>query len=365
MSLFLGMLSGTSADALDAALVDFADPAQPRLLARVSQPLSTELHRRIVALYNPGDSEIDRLGEVDAALGEAFAALALQCLADAGVEPAAVRAIGCHGQTIRHRPGANPPFTLQIGDPNRIAHRTGIPVVADFRRRDMAAGGQGAPLASGFHLAVFGQVMPAGVLNIGGIANLTVLRPGGVLGFDTGPGNALMDAWIGRVSGARFDRDGALASAGKVAQPLLAELLRHPYLAKPAPKSTGREEFTDAWLTELLVRHAKLAPADIQATLAEFTAATIADAVEAELPTAAPVYVCGGGAHNGYLMDRLAARMPERKLATTAELGIEPAWVEAMTFAWLAERHLAGEPGNVPSVTGAARPVVLGALFPP
>jgi anhydro-N-acetylmuramic acid kinase len=276
-----------------------------------------------------------------------------------------VRAIGSHGQTLLHRPRGDAPFTMQIGDPNLIAERCGIDVVADFRRRDMAAGGEAAPLAPAFHAAAFGRAGESvAVANIGGIGNVTLIDPQGhVLGFDTGPGNCLMDLWAKRTLGEPFDRDGALAAAGRVDEALLERLLAEPYLALPYPKSTGRELFNAAWL-EPLMGDARLAAADVQATLSEYTARTLTDAVTrlAGLDPSA-LYVCGGGAFNGELMRRLQLRLPRARVADTGVLGIPPDQVEAALFAWLAHRRIENLPGSLPSVTGARGPRVLGALY--
>lgn len=292
----------------------------------------------------------------------AVAALAL--LARAGVAAAGVRAIGSHGQTLRHRPDAQPAFSLQVGDAARIAERTGIATVADFRRRDIAAGGQGAPLMPAFHAAVFADpARDVAVLNLGGIANLTLLPAGGaVRGFDTGPANALMDDWCLRHAGAPFDRDGMLAASGRIDPALLARLLEEPYFARPAPKSTGREVFQHAWLAARLPTG--LAVADVQATLLELTVHTVADALRRELPGCARLLVCGGGARNSRLMARLVQALPGLAVESTAAGGIDPDHVEAAGFAWLAWRRLQLLPGNLPSVTGAAGERVLGAIHP-
>jgi anhydro-N-acetylmuramic acid kinase len=304
-------------------------------------------------------------GSLDTSVGVEFANAALQLLTAAGIEPAGVRAIGSHGQTVLHQPQGAAPFTLQIGDPNVIAERVRIDVVADFRRRDIAAGGEGAPLMPAFHAAAFaGSGETRAVVNIGGIANLTLLPAAGeVRGFDTGPGNCLLDAWARRHLKQACDLDGAWARTGRVDEQLLAELLREPYFARAIPKSTGRETFSDAWLERRLGAGARQ-PADVQATLAELTAQSIADSLRRCGGGAArQLYVCGGGAFNGDLMRRLAAALPGTQVRTTADCGIAPEHVEAAGFAWLAHRYIEGLPGNLPSVTGARRPVPLGALY--
>lgn len=341
-----------------------------RLLATRTVALPTPLVERLRRLAIPGaqaatgGDAIDELGDLDYLVGELFAGAALGLLAANGLVPAAVRAIGSHGQTLRHRPRKPRPFTLQIGDPNIIAARTGIPVVADFRRRDMAHGGQGAPLVPAFHAAVFAAPGEhRAVLNLGGVANVTTLAPGQpVTGFDTGPANGLMDAWTRRHRGQPYDADGAWAASGQVCAALLEALCSHPFLALPPPKSTGPEDFTPAWLDALVAEAGNPAPADVQATLCEFTAVTVAAALAADPPQR--LIVCGGGVHNRQLLARLAAQLPQTVITSSAAHGIDPDQVEAAAFAWLAARTVAGLPGNLPSVTGAASAAVLGATWP-
>ncbi len=364
--LYIGLMSGTSLDGLDAALIDFS-AAEPRLVAALCLPIADDLRSELAELCHGTDDEIERMGRADRALGLALADAAEALLRQASVDRAAVRAIGSHGQTIRHRPDGPLPFTLQIGDPTTISHRTGITTIADFRRRDVAAGGQGAPLVPLFHRALFsGGNGGRAIVNIGGMANVTALAGDGrLLGFDTGPGNVLLDSWNRRHGRGGYDADGVWAGSGRVIDELLRQLLAEPFFRAAPPKSTGREQFNPNWLDRQLLRFgAEPAPADVQATLAELTAAAIADAIAA-LPFAVDeVYVCGGGAHNGNLMARLERRLRPRSLATTAKLGIAPEWVEAAAFAWLARQALAGLPANDPAVTGAERPCVLGAIYP-
>lgn len=356
-------------DAVNSVLAEAAADGF-HLLATRTVALPAPLVDRLRRLAIPGGhaaadgDAIDELGDLDYLVGELFAGAALGLLAANGLVPAAVRAIGSHGQTLRHRPRGPRPFTLQIGDPNIIATRTGIPVIADFRRRDMAHGGQGAPLVPGFHAAVFAAPGEyRAVLNLGGIANLTTLAPGRpVTGFDTGPANGLMDAWTRRHLGQPYDADGAWAASGQVCAPLLEALCTHPFLALPPPKSTGPEDFTLAWLDALVAAAGDPAPADVQATLCEFTAATIAAPLAAEPPQR--LIVCGGGVHNSHLLARLAAQLPRTDIASSAAYGIDPDQVEATAFAWLAARTVAGLPGNLPSVTGAASAAVLGGTWP-
>ncbi len=365
---FIGILSGTSMDGIDAALVDF--PPQPALAASYSLKFPEDLRAELLALAVPGDNEIDRLGRADVRLGRLFAQAINDLLARAKVSPAQVRAIGSHGQTIRHRPGGAAPFTLQIGDPNVIAAATGIPVVADFRRKDMALGGQGAPLVPAFHDAVFRQAGTDRVIvNIGGIANLTVLpgdaaRP--ILGFDTGPGNTLLDGWSRRILREPMDRNGAFAAKGRVQPGLLAGFLHDPYFSQPPPKSTGPEYFSADWLQRHLDKAGELAPADVQATLLALTARSISDSILQQPGLHRPdVFVCGGGAHNGALMRSLAENLPGAAVAPTDNLGVPVEWVEAMAFAWLARQRLHAKAGNCPLVTGATRPAVLGGIWLP
>jgi anhydro-N-acetylmuramic acid kinase len=365
MTLCAGLISGTSMDGVEAVLLEINGRA---LTVRHALHLDYpgELARRLKsAVARPGACGLDEYGALDAEVGEVFASAATALLEQASVPAAKVRVIGSHGQTLLHRPRGAQRYTLQVGDPNRIAERTGIDVVADFRRRDLAAGGEAAPLVPAFHAAAFGVVgEDRAVVNIGGISNITTLQADGrVGGFDTGPGNCLMDLWAEEHLGTPCDRGGALAAQGKVHLALLDTLLAEPYLALPPPKSTGRELFHRAWLTPALQRH-PASPADVMATLSEYTAATIAGAIEA-VPDFAPaeLLVCGGGAFNDELMRRLAARLPQLAVKSTAARGIPPDQVEAALFAWLAWRFLEGQPGNVTAVTGARGPRILGGLY--
>ncbi len=366
--LYIGLMSGTSIDSIDAALTRCTEQGC-ELLATLEHPIAPELRRDIAAISQPGEDEIERLGRLDRDLGRLFAESAQALLATTNYQADEVAAIGSHGQTIRHRPpsaGNHTPFTLQIGDPNTIAELTGITTIADFRRRDIAAGGEGAPLAPGFHAAAFAREgRNRAVVNIGGIANITLLS-GTLLvsGFDTGPGNTLLDHWIQRHRDLGYDRDGQWAAEGQVSMALLERLRDHPYLTRRGPRSTGKEAFNLAWLETSLQQLPALQPRDVQATLAEFTAETIASAVgDAEI-SVDEVFVCGGGARNTDLMRRLYRLLAKRHLATTAELGIDPEWVEAAAFAWLAWRTLTGLAGNAAAVTGAAGPRVLGGIYP-
>ncbi len=361
--LYLGLISGTSADGIDAALVEF-EP-RPRLVAGRTYAWDADTRERLIALGQGGEAKsLDELGELDVRVARAFADAAQALIGEAGVARADVRALGSHGQTVRHRPEAAFPFTWQFGDGNVIAERCGIATVADFRRRDVAAGGHGAPLMPAFHAAMLHSPdEDRTVLNLGGIANFTLLpRAGEVRGFDTGPANALLDAWCQRHTGNAFDAGGAFAAQGKVDEALLARLLDEAWFALPPPKSTGREQFHLPWVEARL--RGDEAPADVQATLLELSAATVADALHATQPQTRRVLVCGGGVHNPALMARLAAWLPDAIVESTAAHGLDPDFVEAMGFAWLARETLVGRPGNLPSVSGAKGPRVLGVVYP-
>ena len=365
-SLYLGLISGTSADGIDAALVCFpADDARPELRFGRTYPWDPALRARLIELgQQSAQLSLDAIAELDVRIGCAFADAALQALADSGTAAADVAAIGSHGQTLRHRPSGEFPYTLQLGDPNTIAERAGICTVADFRRRDVAAGGHGAPLLPALHAALLrSEDEDRAVLNLGGIANLTLLpRAGDVRGFDTGPANGLMDAWCLRHRGEAFDRDGAFAAAGQVDDALLARLLDEPWFALPPPKSTGRDQFHLDWVDAKL--HGDESPQDVQATLLALSARSIAASLHATQPATARVIACGGGVHNRALMAALAAALPGCVVESSAAHGIDPDAVEAIGFAWLAHATLHGRPGNLPSVSGAKGPRVLGGIYP-
>lgn len=369
-NLCLGLISGTSADGIDAALVRFDGNGGAKLVFGRTYPWDPALRAQLVEL---GQREallgLDAIAELDVRIGRAFAEAALQALLDSGTPTAAVAAIGSHGQTLRHRPCGEFPYTLQLGDPSTIAERCGITVVADFRRRDVAAGGHGAPLLPALHAALLqSEQEDRAVLNLGGIANLTLLpraaaaNPGLVRGFDSGPANGLMDAWCLRHAGTAFDRDGALAASGRVDDALLGRLLDDPWFALPPPKSTGRDRFHLDWV-EAKLGGAESA-ADVQATLLALSVRTIADALRALQPDTVRVVACGGGVHNPTLMAALAAALPGCTLESSGVHGIDPDHVEAMGFAWLAHATLRGEAGNLPAVTGARGPRVLGGIYP-
>lgn len=354
-------------DAVDAALVRFSDRGC-ELLAYHQYPLPTDLFARLQSFS--ATTPVSELAYCDRHLGDLFAESAIRLVDSAHVSWSEVAAIGCHGQTVLHCPDPIVGNTLQLGDPNRIAWRTGVITIADFRRMDMAAGGQGAPLAPAFHAFCFrDSAADRIVLNIGGIANITILPKDteeSVSGFDTGPGNVLLDQWIGLHCNQRFDRDGNWGADGRCNEDLLLRMLGDDYFSRHPPKSTGKERFNLEWINQFLpLGGVPLEPRDMQATLTELTCRTIADAITTHAPPAADILVCGGGVHNALIMRRLRKLLPRSRVGTTAAHGIEPDAVEAATFAWLAKRRLEGAPGNLPSVTGAGRAVVLGAVYEP
>ncbi|WP_201528286.1 anhydro-N-acetylmuramic acid kinase [Psychrobacter frigidicola] len=400
--LYIGMMSGTSLDGMDAVLCQFADGSTDnntntpmQLLATYSQDFPPRLREVLLALCQlngvnnlvpQADEPDDKCGELDwfgwasHAYGEFASKVVNTLLQQADIDSEAVLAIGCHGQTVRHRPQMG--FSLQLVDANIIAERTGISVVSDFRRRDMAVGGQGAPLVPAFHQALFSAPDSTRILlNLGGIANITVLPATAindsnnqqtgdqVVGYDTGPANLLLDAWAALHTGNNYDAGGAWAQSGQVIETFLNQLLAHPFFTKTYPKSTGREDFNLAWLQDELQRFdqagasIRYSSADVQATLTELTAITASNQIRQFIKSKeakGEVYICGGGALNGYLMTRLQAHLPHCSVEATAQLGLDPAWVEAVAFAWLARQTLMGETGNLPAVTGASKGVVLG-----
>lgn len=357
-------------DALDAILADFPEDEQlsPVVIDSCSIPLPAEHVERLQALCVPGPDEIQRMAVADAFHARLSADVVNLLLRTGDLAASQISAIGSHGQTIRHSPHPPHPFSLQIGNPALIAELTGITTVADFRRRDIAAGGQGAPLVPAFHSAMFRDALTNRVVvNIGGIANITTLPADPVIpivGFDTGPGNVLMDGWIKCSLGKQYDANGQWASVGAINTSLLDAMSIEPYFSRLAPKSTGRELFNMQWLAQILGPDLHCSDADVQATLCELTALTIARAVSQAMPDCDELLVCGGGCRNGYLMSRLQAHLPGSRVTTTSRLGIDPGHVEAMAFAWLARQALLGRPANLPSVTGASHPVTLGAIYP-
>jgi anhydro-N-acetylmuramic acid kinase len=359
-SLFVGIMSGTSADGVDAVLIRFGS-GEPQILNTRYQPFPATLRRRILALQAPAPNELDEAALVGNELARQYAATVRQLLHDASTAPGTVRAIGCHGQTVRHRPDSG--YTLQLLNGALLAELTGIAVVCDFRSRDVAAGGQGAPLVPAFHASVFASRHAHRVIaNIGGIANITDLPTQGVVrGFDTGPGNVLLDLWSEKHLGTAHDENGNWARSGHVLPDLLQSLQDYGFFGRRPPKSTGRDEFNLPWLESRL--NGSEDPKDVQATLVQLTAQTLARAVREHCSGAAEMYVCGGGAHNGTLMQAVRDAARPVKVSTTDALGIDADWVEACAFAWLAMKALNGEPGNLPSVTGAAGPRILGAIY--
>ena len=360
---YIGLISGTSMDGIDAVLVRFGDRSIEIVGAGTTRYPDALREELLEATRLPDHCTADVVGALDHWVGKCFRDAALDVLRQTGVDPGSVAAIGSHGQTIRHRPGAERPFTLQIGNADIIAKGTGIDCVADFRSADLALGGQGAPLVPPFHDWLFRSAeVDRCVLNIGGIANFTFLpaAPGPIAGFDTGPGNTLLDAWIRRHLDSDYDEGGRWASGGTTIPALLEAMLADPYFAEPPPKSTGFEYFNDDWISALVADDADRA--DVQATLADLTATTIADAIATHAAQTRELLICGGGVHNRDLLRRLEARLPGMALASTADFGLDPDHVEASAFAWLAMRRMNDEPGNAPEVTGASRAAVLGAI---
>ncbi|WP_301099034.1 anhydro-N-acetylmuramic acid kinase [Otariodibacter sp.] len=365
---YIGVMSGTSLDGVDLVLVEFSSSI-PKLIASDFLPMPDSLRVSLSQLLKTGEITLQQLGEIDHQLGLLYADSINQFLSKQQLQPHQIQAIGCHGQTVWHSPKGEFPFTMQIGDMNLVATKTGITTIADFRRKDMALGGQGAPLVPAFHQAVFSDPNRiVGVLNIGGISNISLLDPNqNTIGYDIGPGNTLLDIWIEKHLGQRFDKDAQWAKTGKVNDDLLEALLDEPFFHQLPPKSTGRELFNLAWLLQKLALISPLAPQDVQATLVEFTARSIAqDLTKISQQKTLPclLLVCGGGARNPLLMERLATLLPDWQVSTTTEYGINVDYVEATAFAWLAYQRMHDLPSNLPSVTGATQAVSLGVIFP-
>ncbi len=360
-ALYVGLMSGTSLDGVDTVLVDFASES-PNTLATLWQPYPDSLRQQALALQAPRLNEIHDAALLANLLARIYGDAVLALLAKADVPSSEIAAIGCHGQTIRHQPASG--YTIQLNNPALLAELTGISVIADFRSRDIAAGGQGAPLVPAFHASVFGNPHSRRtILNLGGIANLTTLIPGqAVTGFDCGPGNLLMDAWIEQNQGHRHDEDGRWAASGQTLPALLDSLLADPFFAANPPKSCGRDEFNLSWLAQHLAGSERTE--DVQATLLEFTAITVTQAITRWCSNPEEVFVCGGGAHNGALMARLGQLLINCRVASTDFLSLSPDWVEAVAFAWLARQTLNGKTGNLPEVTGASGARILGAIYP-
>ncbi|MET1077221.1 MAG: anhydro-N-acetylmuramic acid kinase [Pseudomonas sp.] len=365
MTRYLGVMSGTSLDGFDIALIEQAQARRPSLLATHYVPMPASLREELLALCSSGQDELARAALAEQRWAQQVADGIRQLLSQQQLLPSDIRAIGSHGQTVRHEPARG--FSLQLGNSALLAELTGITVVSDFRRRDVAAGGQGAPLVPAFHEALFTDTAARthAVLNIGGFSNLSLFSPEQpVRGFDCGPGNVLLDTWIQRQRGAAYDRDGAWAASGTVHPALLEHLLSDPFFATHGPKSTGREHFNLDWLLRQLQSFPSVDAADVQASLLELTAQSISDALNRAQPGTQQLLVCGGGAHNGALMDRLQAQLPGCQVDSTGRFGVPPDWVEAMAFAWLAHCCLEGIAANRPSVTGARGPRILGAVYP-
>lgn len=367
---YIGMMSGTSLDGVDVASVDFST-SPPQLVATDFTPMPQYLRENITALVQSGETTLQRLGELDYQLGRLYADCVNIFLQKHHISPEKIQAIGCHGQTVWHSPKGQYPFTLQIGDMNLVSVLTGITTIGDFRRKDMALGGQGAPLVPAFHQAVFSDPQSVTVvLNIGGISNVSVLIPNQpVVGFDTGPGNTLLDQWIEKHKGVTYDKNGEWAASGQVNDTLLSALLDEPFFQLSPPKSTGRELFNLAWLEQKIqhvAQHSSIfLPQDVQATLVELTVRSVAESlktIDSLLPKR--LLVCGGGAKNTLMMQRLANLLPQWNIHTTNEFGMDLDYVEAAAFAWLAYRRLHNQSGNLPEVTGAKSAVSLGAIFP-
>ncbi len=391
-------MSGTSVDAIDAALVDFneTETGKPNLIGHYSQPFTPSMQDRIAGLFLPGDNEIDRMGALSQELGSLYADCVASLLSQADIIPNDIAAIGCHGQTVRHRPNKQYPFTCQIGDASTLAIRTGIPVIHQFRQADIALGGQGAPLVPPFHQYWFqSATQNTCIVNIGGISNITHLPASNAInsnntsgnniisnsinntavsstavnstevkGWDTGPGNGLMDAWCLKHTGKPYDNGGDWARTGSIIEPLLNQLLEHPYFSKLPPKSTGKEEFSLSWL-EVLLNNTQHQNQDVQRTLLELTAQSLCHDILMLTPRVGAIYVCGGGSLNLYLMERLNQLLHPITVSSTQALGLAPCAVEASAFAWLAHQFWHRRPGNLPAVTGASREAILGQLVLP
>ncbi len=362
--LYIGLMSGTSLDGIDAVLVNFEDNSC-QIIESYYQTFKSQFKTRLSELSNPEKPVLLKdLGELDCILGQAFAEAATKLIEKSGVEARNIRAIGSHGLTIHHAPTADQPFSLQIGDPNIISQKTGIATVADFRRRDIAAHGQGAPLVPAFHRFLFSRYSEElCIVNIGGIANISSLSPNNILGFDTGPGNTLLDYWIKQNLDKNYDLNGNWALEGSVEQTLLSQLSADPYFQLQPPKSTGKEHFSANWLESHIQKFQHLKAQDIQRTLIQLTVNSIANAIKQYTPLTRKTVLCGGGANNPLLI-RLLHEQLNHPVLTTAEYGIDPDYVEAAAFAWLAKQSIEQKPGNLPLATGAEAPVILGGVYP-
>ena len=362
--LFIGLMSGTSIDGVDCSIVAF-EANRVEVISTYFEKCPRELRENILSICQGSEVSLKFLGETDIALGKLFASVVNKQLEETKINPKAITAIGSHGQTVWHQPSGNYPFTMQIGDPNVICQQTGITTVAGFRQKDVANGGQGAPLAPLFHKEFFHRSdFNRAIINIGGIANITILpREGVCSAYDIGPGNVLMDYWSHKNLGIRYDKNGEWAATGECNQELLQEMLKETYLKQPPPKSTGRELFNGLWLEGIISRcNRHLRTEDVQATLSVFTSQCIADAINNSAKDT-EVYICGGGADNSCLMNNLKTSVEKRTIMTTSALGIEPEWVEAATFAWLAKKTIRSEKLETAPFTGAASPCMLGGIY--
>jgi anhydro-N-acetylmuramic acid kinase len=362
---YIGLMTGSSVDAIDAALVKF-DANQSRLIHSCSTPYPSALRTEVIDLVHGRAASVAVVCALDAQIGKQLALAAMALIDSAGIARDKIRAIGSHGQTVCHQPEHRPAGTMQLGDAAQIVELTGITTVADFRHRDMAAGGQGAPFACAFHAAYLrSSQQDRCVLNLGGIANITVLpadQSAPVIGFDSGPASALLDLWIERHLGEPFDHAGRWAAGGNIERELLNHWLEDSYFAKPPPKSTGRDYFNEHWLSHSPTENCSAQ--DVQTTLTELTAISATAAVRATTPQTKTLLVCGGGVYNEYLMDRLRAHLPATDVRSTESEGLDPQWMESMMIAWLAARAIHGLPGNIPSVTGAKAARICGAIYP-
>ena len=360
--LYIGIMSGTSLDAIDTALVA-VENNQVQLLKTHTHHWPQDLKNRLRLLIETTDS-LEEMLHLDQECAYQYAQATLECLEQANVTASDIKAIGCHGQTIRHAPNQMPGYTLQIGNPATIAEKTGITTVSDFRSRDIAAGGQGAPLAPAFHKAIFSHPEKNRIiLNIGGIANITALNNSAVIGLDTGPGNRLLDDWINYIKNEPYDANGVFADSGKIIEPLLEHLMKDPYFSLAHPKSTGSDYFNLQWLLEKLGEHEGETPENIQATLAALTAQSISDEINKVMPDVDEVLICGGGIHNDYLVSLIRKQFQGKTVESTENYGCPPDWVEAVAFAWLAYRTMSGLPGNLPNVTGAKDEKICGGIY--
>lgn len=369
MNYYIGVMSGTSLDGIDVVIAEFDNSHLPHIQAADTYPFTSELHNQLQQLITDGHCELQQLGQLDIHIGYQYAEHINNLLRQTGLSARDIAAIGCHGQTIFHAPDVDYPFSMQIGNGNVIAEHTGITTVTDFRQRDMVLGGQGAPLVPAFHEALFRHDRQERVVvNIGGISNITVLPANpeqAVFGFDTGPGNTLMDSWVQQHQAKAYDRNGDWATTGHVDTELLDLLLSDEYFSRPIPKSTGRELFHLDWLQHYLNKANRvIAPEDVQATLLQLTATSIATNVRKYAPQSQAIFICGGGAHNDALMQALKTAFEPATVTTTDQIGLNADWVEATAFAWLARQTLHHQTGNLPAVTGASHATILGAVYP-